>query len=748
MASLAIGGMFVAASALGAMADSPAPASIVPTVSGNNTLTLNGTLDWGGKCSANKGAGYGVIWNDSADPGLPVPGDASKLVGLTGLNGTETDGNHVQVASCSGSTINWGPITHTYSNGLPPSVCVIGYHFTAGQTNTPFHSVWEGNAPGQLGNTDNSILEPSKGGQNIVCTNVVKKLTDVALTETGTPSTVVPGDTITYTVPVGNNGSKAATATTMAQHLTITLDSNTQLVSVDKGGWSSCSSSADGLTIKCDYNPIGLAVGGVIAAPTVTAKVLDNGESSITSTAVVKNGDNSDDADLTNQSDSVRTPVAPQNISINKTATPQVKVGDPINYTMTVTNNGTKDTTSPIVVTDPFPGAVSVQAPGAQGADWSCSTAAPLDSPVCTYSANGGVLKAGATTGAITATATALQAAVPHVTNTAFAQMGNLKVQDSATTIVNTDVNLTLTKSADPVSGSDVEHSQEIEYTLHYANTGSTDAKGVTITDTIPTGTTYKNGTATCSTACSPSFANNTLTFALDLPANSSGNAFFEVTVNDDTTNGQEIDNTGHLHFGTTDIPSNTTRHFVHVPSGALDLVKSVSYTSPAGVGSVLTYKLVASATGNMDQTGIVVTDVVPAGTTYVDSSATCSAASCTAGLDGNTVTWSWPTLSPGHPQTLTFKVTVNGPDRSGTIPTEIINVGSIKSNETPDTPSNRVIVPLTQVLGTKIVKTPTSLPFTGLNSLQDALLAAVLIGGGMMILTWPRLQAQSRRAV
>ena len=111
-------------------------------------------------------------------------------------------------------------------------------------------------------------------------------------------------------------------------------------------------------------------------------------------------------------------------------------------------------------------------------------------------------LKAGATTGAITATATALQAAVPHVTNTAFAQMGNLKVQDSATTSVNTDVNLTLTKSADPVSGSDVEHSQEIEYTLHYANTGSTDAKGVTITDTIPTGTTYKNGTATCSTAC------------------------------------------------------------------------------------------------------------------------------------------------------------------------------------------------------------------------------------------------------
>jgi uncharacterized repeat protein (TIGR01451 family) len=740
VASLAIGGMFVAASALGAMADSPAPTNISATVAGN-TVTLQGQLEWGGKCQANKGAGFGIIWNDSGDLGAPTPGAPATLVGLTGAPHGDSDNNLVHAATCSGNSINWGPISHTYIGGLPPKVCAIGYHFTAGQTNSPFHSIYEGNINGQLGNTDNSILEPTKGGQNMVCTDVVKKLSDVALTETGTPGSVVPGNTITYTVPVGNNGSKAATSTTQTQHLNFTIDDNTTLVSFDKGGWTNCFST-DPHIIRCDYTPTLGINDSVLPAFTAIVKVLDNGETSVTSTAHVDNGDNSDDADTTNQSAQVRTPVQPQGISIDKTATPQVKVGDPITYTMKVTNNGTMTTSGTITVTDTFPAGVTPDPNGASGTNWSCVGVASI---TCTW--NGGDLAPGQSTTLITDTATALDSAVPHVSNTAFAHLGNITVQDTATTIVNTDVNLTLHKSADPVTGSDVNLGDEIEYTLHYANTGSTDAKGVTITDTIPNGTTYTNGTATCSTTCTPSFANNTLTFALDIPANSAGDAFFEVTVNKDDVDGQIINNQGHLHFGTTDVPSNITHHRVHVPSGALNLVKSVSYASPASVGSVLTYKLVASATGNMDQTGVVVTDVVPDGTSYVGGSATCSAASCNAGLVGNTVTWSWPTLSPGHPQTLTFKVTVNGPDANGTIPTEIINVGSIKSNETPDTPSNRVIVPLTQVLGTKIVK-PTTLPFTGLNSLQDALLAAVLIGGGMMILTWPRLQSQSRRAV
>jgi alcohol dehydrogenase class IV len=101
--------------------------------------------------------------------------------------------------------------------------------------------------------------------------------------------------------------------------------------------------------------------------------------------------------------------------------------------------------------------------------------------------------------------------------------------------------------------------------------------------------------------------------------------------------------------------------------------------------------------------------------------------------------------MHPGDSVQMVFAVTVNGAGTDGTIPTEIVNVGQIQSHETPQKPSNRVVVPLTQVLGTKFVRTtpPTALPFTGFNALQNALIALVLIGGGMVLITWPRLRRQ-----
>src|SRR3954470_17638138 len=98
VASLAVGGVFVAASAIGALADSPSPSSMNPPVVVAKTVTLSGTIDWGGKCRA--GAGFGVVWNDTGALGLPTPGAANRLVGLRGVPGGESDGNLVHAASC------------------------------------------------------------------------------------------------------------------------------------------------------------------------------------------------------------------------------------------------------------------------------------------------------------------------------------------------------------------------------------------------------------------------------------------------------------------------------------------------------------------------------------------------------------------------------------------------------------------------------------------------------------------------
>ena len=736
--SLAIGSVFVAASALGAFADSPSPSSMnAPAVAGN-TVTLSGTIDWGGKCKS--GAGFGVVWNDTGDLGLPAPGDASKLVGLRGVPSGESDGNLVHAAACAGDNITFGPIAHSYVGPLPAQVCVIGYHFNATQANSPFHSKWEADAPGQPGNTDNSILEPSKGGQSIICSAVVKKQPDVTITNNGNPNNLKPGDLITYTIVVSNLPG-ANGATTQTQLLTDTLDSDTSFVSVTGGAsWTNCQGA--GHTVTCSYAPV-LSPGGATSAVTVVARV-DNGisKSSVTNTAHVDNGvGNPDDANVNNQTASVSTPVTipQQNINIDKTATPKVNVGETITYTMKVTNTSSVATKDPISVTDALP--AGVQFVSASGTTWNCSGGQNL---TCNW--QGGSLAPNQSTTTITVTATALDSAVPSVTNTAHAHMGNIDVNASATTIVNTPVNLTLHKSADPASGSDVSIGDRIDYTLHYSNTGTTDAKDVKIRDTIPIGTSLVLGTIGCSPQCKGIGATDTsIEWTLDIPANGSGSVMFSVTVDNDDVDGQIIDNVGDIVFNGSDTPSNHTRHRVFIPTGKLTLHKAVSPTN-AVVGTVLDYTLTAKASGDIDQTDVVVTDAIPDGTTYKAGSAAC-ASPCTASYDSATkvVSWDIGTMHPGDVEQLGFSVTVDGPAADGTLPTEIDNIGQIRSNETPQQPSNRVVVPLTTVLGTKIVKTPTptTLPFTGFDALQNALIALVLIGGGLVLLTWPRLRRQ-----
>lgn len=743
VASLAVGGVFVAASAIGAFADSPSVLGMNDPVVTGNTVTLAGTLTWGGKCPSDK-AGFGVVWNDTGDKGLPAPGDASRLVGLTGSPGGPSDSNLVQHATCSGSTIVFGPISHTYVASLPAEVCVIGYDYRAGQTSPAFHSIYEGDGNGQLGNTDNSILEPAKGGQTIICKAVVKKQPDVTITNVGTPGSVHPGDLITYDIVVSNLPN-AQGPTTQTQLLTDTLDSDTSFVSVNGGAsWTNCAGS--GHTVTCSYSPV-LGPGAATSHVTVVARVDQNtNKSSVVNTAHVDNGQgNPDDANPGNQTAAVNTPVTPfinppQNITIDKSATPKVNVGDPVTYSMTVTNTATVATNNPISVTDLVPS--QVQFVSASGANWNCFGGQNL---TCNW--QGGSLAPNQSTSAITVTATALASAVPSVTNTAHAHMGNIDVQDSATTIVNTPVNLSLHKSASPASGSDVSRGDQIDYLLRYANTGTTDATGVTITDDIPVGTSLVTGSVSCSPQCKGIAAtDSSIQWSLDIPAGGSGSVMFSVTVDNADIDGQIIDNVGDISYNGSHVPSNHTRHRVFVPTGQLTLHKSVTPTE-AAVGTVLHYTLSASASGGTDQTGVVVTDAIPDGTTYKDGSASCLSP-CTASYDANAkvVTWNVGTMQSGQTDLLRFAVTVNGPDSNNTLPTEIVNIGQIQSNETPQKPSNRVVVPLTTVLGEKVVKTTTTttLPFTGFDALQNALIALVLIGGGLVLLTWPRLRRDS----
>ncbi len=101
-----------------------------------------------------------------------------------------------------------------------------------------------------------------------------------------------------------------------------------------------------------------------------------------------------------------------------------------------------------------------------------------------------------------------------------------------------------------------------------------------------------------------------------------------------------------------------------------MNVVKSVAPSGPQPPGATLTYTIVVINSGTGDSVGVVLTDPVPANTTFVPASITLNSAGKTdAGADdeadfgvttGGAVTVSIGTLAPGASATVTFQVTIN----------------------------------------------------------------------------------------
>jgi uncharacterized repeat protein (TIGR01451 family) len=300
-----------------------------------------------------------------------------------------------------------------------------------------------------------------------------------------------------------------------------------------------------------------------------------------------------------------------------------------------------------------------------------------------------------------------------------------------------TDVSFS--KSAVPASGTAVTDGDTITYSIGYANAGNIPAD-VSITDTVPAGTTFVDGSAGTGT-----LTDGTLTWNVTIPAGGSGSVSFAVTVNAGLEDPTTIHNVAAGHLGETVLPTNATDH----PVAHIAIVKSVDKTS-AKYGDSLTYTLTVTNPSAADLTGVVVTDALPAGTSFVSAS---DGGSC----DSPCTTVSWPAVDLASDGALTrsFVVTIDTPaeDADGGIPgTVITNVAQVDDNETPAEPSNEVRTNVTTVLGVKVVKPPVKvLPFTGsaLPLGPTVLVALAMLVGGLG-LTWsvstPRRRGQRNR--
>ena len=217
------------------------------------------------------------------------------------------------------------------------------------------------------------------------------------------------------------------------------------------------------------------------------------------------------------------------------------------------------------------------------------------------------------------------------------------------------------------IDGKAVVAGQELTYKITYTNTTGTN-QDVVVTDKLPAYTTYVEDSADNG----GTLTGDVLTWNLmAVPTGTTVSVTFKVKVNDDV-NGEVIKNVGRTKDGVNEVDTNTTTNPTPTQPKK-DVFTGTDTTSIDGkavvAGQELTYKITYTNTTGTNQ-DVVVTDKLPAYTTYVEDSADNGGT-----LTGDVLTWNLMAVPTGTTVSVTFKVKVND-DVNGEV---IKNVGRTK---------------------------------------------------------------------
>lgn len=253
-----------------------------------------------------------------------------------------------------------------------------------------------------------------------------------------------------------------------------------------------------------------------------------------------------------------------------------------------------------------------------------------------------------------------------------------------------------LDKDSTPVSGSVVAPGSTIDYRVTVANTGQLALTAKPVVDTLPQ---YVTVSGTPSDGGQVSGDGRSITWTVTLAPGASKTLTYTGLVSATAPAGAALVNEATF-LGMRDTTSHT------VGSRSLELVKGVDQAT-ATFGDTLTYTLTVRALGNLAQTDVVVTDSIPAGTSYVVGSVRClDSGTCTPTVANGVVTWGLGSMAAGTSRQLSFQVTIDRPaaDENGAIPAvTVLNSGSVRSAEVGATPSNEVRTDVAAVLGVKV---------------------------------------------
>jgi uncharacterized repeat protein (TIGR01451 family) len=584
-----------------------------PSFAHNNLVSASG------QCNSPLGSGITITWNISNDYALSETGSVASVSGGTGTLPTTA----FTIAATPNSQPPYSTTTLT-QNLSAAQVASIGSTDTL-----VIHSKWSdgypSQSPGYLVDSGTFALSAHD------CSAPTGKIAGhIYLCSSGNPTTTEEaGGTLSATGPqtVGSSPNPLAQTTVNAGGYTMTATPPSGDLLVACGGGSSPNGSGTSASESVTV-PSGGAGAGVFYV----------------------------------------TPLAPK-LSIVKasTRTSVWSVGTTIPYTFTVTNSGNVTLTAVHVIDDPVapagalatgPDCTGLTVPSAACTSNSSTTLVP--GQVATFAGTYTVTQADLDHGSIADTST--------VTGTNPASLGGTTTTESndVTIIAAQNPSISVVKTADVTTVSAI--GQVVTDTFAIANTGNVTLDNVDLTDAVGLPSIGSSlGPLTCTTG-----SNGSITLAPQ--ATDTCTATYTVT-RADLSHGSVADIATVV--GTPPAPNGpvTDSASLSLPVTSVSVVKSASPNSGVTAGSTvpIVYTMTVTNDGTATTTApVVVTDSSPDGTTLIGDSPACvdgGTASCTGTVNGSTISWTIRAgVAPGTSYTLTYAVTANPTDRTGSI--------------------------------------------------------------------------------
>jgi uncharacterized repeat protein (TIGR01451 family) len=302
---------------------------------------------------------------------------------------------------------------------------------------------------------------------------------NISVTKTADQGTINAGDTAAFTIVVTNNGPGTANNVTVNDPLPAgvawAIDPAVTGCSITSG------------TLSCTFATLDEGASKTIHVSGVT-DAQDCGTLSNTATVAADN----EGSDQTDNSDTATITVQCATIQVTKTPDQgTVSAGDTIGFTITASNSGA-GSASGVTVTDTLPTDAGLSwTIDAAGSDSGCFITAGV------LTCNFGTIAAGGSKH-VHITSPTSAATCGSVDNTANVTTSNDGADSDSATITVNCPNVTVLKTADQGT---IDAGDTAAFTIVVTNEGPGTAKGVTLTDTLPSGIVWSEDSAACSIA-------------------------------------------------------------------------------------------------------------------------------------------------------------------------------------------------------------------------------------------------------